>query len=602
MLSIIAPSKFVLTLQSIPPYIFENILVLVFVIILSYPLILRIKKFLENLSNNDLIIANQRSNIRKYDNNDCQIIRHKAFIPINSRISINQIDTILPVTQIPTTVNQVNLNTSENTTDLIDSSIILSAYNYDYYRNKIIEKKLSNQYGNKQAPGNVVLNSLHLNTIDSKTGIKIGEKYNNDIFDFIEELHNSNSQIKIEYYDPLKHFLRKKNYDKCMTIDCATGTNEFTNNDIDKKIDNINSTGQQKIIQKSIDKRKPIDTSVVEKNNNIHRVKSPRISNRSELIDNSSRPSSAARDKIHNTPNKLIKNKAKLKNEVVQKRPTTPASPISKDTVKKVDNIEKADNIKLNEKVSSSCSSNVSSDEFNIKKNNTPIKVIDKRINSRPSSSSSGLPSKTMKTLKSKIQSRPKTSDNFDWDVPDVTGKNYFQINTTGQDKQIKSKLQNSLINDSKKNNNDDSMIDVPVQINSQKFIDTSQNTEMNLNKKNDDLSKNKRKTFKKNDNIDAQLSSNTFGVNENSLNFETLLECNGNNLKISADSITGNESVCTIIEKYQKIEEPIDKNNKEEKIIETSSLHPDVSKITTTGFISKLPVLSYSTISKDKK
>lgn len=559
------------------------------------------------MSNNDLIIANQRSNIRKYGNNDHQIIRHKAFIPINSRISINQIDTILPVTQIPTTVNQVNLNTSENTTDLIDSSIILSAYNYDYYRNKIIEKKLNNQYGNKQAPGNVVLNSLHLNTIDSKTGVKIGEKYSNDIFDFIEELHNSNSQIKIEYYDPLKHFLRKKNYDKCMTIDCATGTNEFNNNnDVDKKINNINPAGQHKIIQKQIDKRKPIDSNVVEKIDNIRCVKSPRISNRSELklIDNSSRPSSAAKDKIHNTPNKLIKNKAKFKNEVSQKRPTTPASPISKDAIKKADNIEKFDNIKLNEKVTpSSCSSNASNNGFNTK-NNTPIKVIDKRINSRPSSSSSsGIPSKTMKKLKSKIQSRPKTSDNFEWDVPDVTGKNYFQINTTGQDKQPKSKLQNSSINDAKKNNVDDSMIDVPVQINSQKFIDNSQNTEMNLNKKNDDLSKNKRKTsgIKTHDNIDAQLSSNTFGINENSLNFETLLECNGNNLKISTDSITGNESVCTIIEKYQKIEEPIDKNNKEEKIIETTSLHPDVSKITTTGFISKLPVLSYSTTSKDK-
>ena len=108
------------------------------------------------------------------------------------------------------------------------SIIDISAYDYDAYRHKLIETTLKRQYGNRQAPGNVVLNSIHLNSIGSQTGIQLSEKYSHSLFDFIEEYYDATKSLskkEKEYLHPLDHFLTK-GVDKPETTSRGTETKD----------------------------------------------------------------------------------------------------------------------------------------------------------------------------------------------------------------------------------------------------------------------------------------------------------------------------------------------------------------------------------------
>lgn len=587
------------------------------------------------------MIGYRRNQSREYGDNGSRIIRHKSFI--ESGISVNQIDTILPITQTPAShENSINLSTSKNTKD---STIILSTYDYDYYRNKLIEDNLKKQYGNNQTPGNIVLNSLHLNTIDSKTGLKLGEKYSHGLFDFIEEYKDSQGNFKIQYYDPLKHFLRK-GQEKPLTIDSSTDTNESVS--INEKIPQvINVISERKNTPRALTRNKTSLEKPLKEN-----LDKPRTPNQSESSEHPVRPKSAPKETLKQIVRNKVKleskEKIKLREEISIKRPSTPASEISKDIiVKKMEkDFEPLYNTKLSlmidNKISPTCSSDVSSEAFSCKNNSATTRQIEKRGNSRPSSSSS----KTIKTLNSKVKSRPKSRDNWDWEVPDVLEKNQFEYSSRLDEKTLKSKLTNSFIQEKNtvgKTRDEkqvadfvDSKVDVPLQINCQQLVNTGQNTDDKIVKKQqDDYEKKIKKSSRpstprvqknsgfdktkklKNDNIDTKMSSNTFSINENSSNFDSLLE----NSDSSKNKISESPSVCTVIEKIEKSGEPLvdspvqincSDNLKQEIQISSNTenadtstginqTNSDTSKIISTTFISKLPVLSNSTLTKEK-
>lgn len=90
--------------------------------------------------------------------------------------------------------------------------IDISAFDYDAYRYKLIEAALRKQYDDYQPPGDVVLNSIHLNDDDSSIALRLNDRYHHSLFDFIEEYYDATkgmSKKETEYMHPLDHFLAK---------------------------------------------------------------------------------------------------------------------------------------------------------------------------------------------------------------------------------------------------------------------------------------------------------------------------------------------------------------------------------------------------------
>ncbi|KYM93760.1 Fibrillin-3 [Cyphomyrmex costatus] len=94
--------------------------------------------------------------------------------------------------------------------------IDISDLDYKAYRYKLIEAILRKQYDDYQPPGDVVLNSLHLNcsdSADSAIGIRLNDRYDHSLFDFVEEYYDvadaTIGRKNVERLHPLGHFLSK---------------------------------------------------------------------------------------------------------------------------------------------------------------------------------------------------------------------------------------------------------------------------------------------------------------------------------------------------------------------------------------------------------
>lgn len=88
----------------------------------------------------------------------------------------------------------------------------ISAFDYDAYRFKLVETALRKQYNNYQPPGDVVMNSIHLNNNDSTIALRLNNQYHHSLFDFVEEYYDATkgmSKKETEYLHPLDHFLIK---------------------------------------------------------------------------------------------------------------------------------------------------------------------------------------------------------------------------------------------------------------------------------------------------------------------------------------------------------------------------------------------------------
>lgn len=90
--------------------------------------------------------------------------------------------------------------------------IDISNLDYKTYRHKLIEATLKKQYDDSQPPGDVVLNSLHLNSADSIIGVRLNDRYDHSLFDFVEEYYDTaeaTSRRNVERLHPMDHFLSK---------------------------------------------------------------------------------------------------------------------------------------------------------------------------------------------------------------------------------------------------------------------------------------------------------------------------------------------------------------------------------------------------------
>lgn len=90
--------------------------------------------------------------------------------------------------------------------------IDISNLDYKTYRHRLIEATLRKQYDDSQPPGDVVLNSLHLNSADSVIGVRLNDQYDHSLFDFVEEYYDTaeaTNRRNVERLHLIDHFLNK---------------------------------------------------------------------------------------------------------------------------------------------------------------------------------------------------------------------------------------------------------------------------------------------------------------------------------------------------------------------------------------------------------
>ncbi|KAG7205060.1 hypothetical protein KM043_005439 [Ampulex compressa] len=105
--------------------------------------------------------------------------------------------------------------------------IDISSFDYNAYRHKLMQATLRERYENYQPPGDVVLNSIHLNTMDSTLGVRLDDRFEHSFFDFVEEYYDAarwTSKKEKEFLHPLDHFLTKTTQ-RPETAECGTETN-----------------------------------------------------------------------------------------------------------------------------------------------------------------------------------------------------------------------------------------------------------------------------------------------------------------------------------------------------------------------------------------
>ncbi|EFN65066.1 hypothetical protein EAG_12953 [Camponotus floridanus] len=88
--------------------------------------------------------------------------------------------------------------------------IDISSLDYKTYRHELVEAALKKRYDDSQPPGDVVLNSLHLNPADSVIGVRLNDRYDHSLFDFVEEYYDTAEATRnVERLHPMDHFLSK---------------------------------------------------------------------------------------------------------------------------------------------------------------------------------------------------------------------------------------------------------------------------------------------------------------------------------------------------------------------------------------------------------
>ncbi|XP_076758785.1 uncharacterized protein LOC143428064 [Xylocopa sonorina] len=82
---------------------------------------------------------------------------------------------------------------------------------YSSYRHKTFEDCLRDRYGGKYPPGGVVLNSMHLNLLDSHTSVAgLFDFLREDVVEQRVEASVVPRRLEIEYLNPLDHFVAKQ--------------------------------------------------------------------------------------------------------------------------------------------------------------------------------------------------------------------------------------------------------------------------------------------------------------------------------------------------------------------------------------------------------
>ncbi|XP_076276936.1 uncharacterized protein LOC143207392 [Lasioglossum baleicum] len=243
MLSVVESGKLVLTFQSIPPFVVESIFALTLAVLLAAPLILQVQHFLHSSPRCLTAHRKKHGTVRSHpvvmhypasvfadsassSNSDLHLesVRRTISTPLlqASGDIRNRGNPIIPnalADNTPKTTSEANGKDilCKNSSSFVATNSQLPIFgipscDYDVYRHKLIEAALRRQYDDYQPPGDVVLNSIHLNNNDSTVAVRLDDRYHHSIFDFVEEHYDATkgvSKKEAGHLHPLDHFLVK---------------------------------------------------------------------------------------------------------------------------------------------------------------------------------------------------------------------------------------------------------------------------------------------------------------------------------------------------------------------------------------------------------
>ncbi|XP_033230812.1 uncharacterized protein LOC117181901 [Belonocnema kinseyi] len=248
MLNIEVPAQFVLTLQSVPPFVFESLFALALVLLLSVPLFNHIF-FLFDDPGRKSSKASLSRNVSFSTIKKRTIVMHYPVPLVKSTSSSSLSVTLTPVRNTisspipkspPSKKNNFEdplpLNQSKSfvATNSELPVVDISSVNYLSYIHKLIEILLKKQCNDQPPPGDLVLNSIFINATDSKTEKKLKEDPGRNSLNVQEDPE----PVKVikkwvwDYLHPLDHFL-VKGIRKPETSEKGTDTKEsISENDV----------------------------------------------------------------------------------------------------------------------------------------------------------------------------------------------------------------------------------------------------------------------------------------------------------------------------------------------------------------------------------
>ncbi|KAK0181747.1 hypothetical protein PV327_004003 [Microctonus hyperodae] len=501
MLNVAAPGKFVLTLQSIPPFFIESILAFALAVLLAVPLIARLQLIFANRdgcvkSRNPVSIPIRRLHrhnrhiITQYPSpmittaHSIQSLHLNSMHVNNSYYDIQQ--SLQTLTSVPfidqssdrdgkvieventenvkNEGNEKNKKNEENEeNEQIDHCMIgkndpmknIVNFEYQHYRHKLIKENFKKNYGHFQAPGNFVLNSIHLSCMDSQKEINNKSKNPLSVSNVASSNVNDNAHenISLKGIDHRDLFLTKKSNDKLETVDKTVGT-EHTTVEVNQSPELINMkehtnicTGSRRKLRavcQLIGKHKSLNNNI----NNDHVAKS-----KIDFVETNLRPNTPKKNRKSlirpRTPSSPSKPTKSADNEILNAinhfpiietantySDITGGIQIQSDKLKDFSYHSEGPAISTNERnehspshvasVIGKCSSMASSDAFSTCSSKNPERRL---INNRLGLSTygGGGVRGSFKHSLPKVNSRPRSSGaSFAWEVPDAPDKISF--------------------------------------------------------------------------------------------------------------------------------------------------------------------------------
>ncbi|XP_011692994.1 PREDICTED: uncharacterized protein LOC105453036 [Wasmannia auropunctata] len=244
MFDVLAPGKLVLTLRSTPPFVAESAFALALTILLAAPLIVRVYLLLDRPLRAFTKTSSSRRHARACSRS--LLIHYPARVEVADSTSSSSLHTEYVrgrINSTPTLRDDGDVSRSSSRRGIrVDDGrrigdrgsnevrkcppadrptfpadsrrriIDMSSLDYKAYRHKLIEATLRRQYDDFQPPGDVVLNSLHLSSADSVIGVRLNDRYDHSLFDFVEEYYDvaaATSRRNVARPHPLNYFLSK---------------------------------------------------------------------------------------------------------------------------------------------------------------------------------------------------------------------------------------------------------------------------------------------------------------------------------------------------------------------------------------------------------
>ncbi|XP_032691383.1 nucleolar and coiled-body phosphoprotein 1-like [Odontomachus brunneus] len=243
MFDLLAPGNLVLTLQSKPPFVLESAFAVALTVLLAAPLIARVyllfNEPLKNFAKRPAPSCRRRgrsseSLVIRYPAREVADVTSSSELCLGAAREINstsaargdndvsrrrssreQVEDDDVVKKIE--ARELRKRKRPSLSRLLSSIATacrpfdISGLDYKAYRHRLIEASLRQQYDDYQPPGDVVLNSLHLNSADSVIGVRLNDHYDHSLFDFVEEYYDATKTTSRENAGrqphPLDHFL-----------------------------------------------------------------------------------------------------------------------------------------------------------------------------------------------------------------------------------------------------------------------------------------------------------------------------------------------------------------------------------------------------------